>query len=408
VLKLEKFDNLPFEAFTGLEELHLIGKMPENCLLALPELKTLKIEDTESFDIRSLSPCRSLRNLSVETQNLANGLTGLESLKGLRSLALKHSDTGFENLAPLAHCGELESLTLEYTGDDTWKVQNIGELARLTGLKDLDLDNCTFDDSRFIKGLSSLTDIKISQNDRLAELHLPDDGMSLNWLSIYMCRSLESIVTGRLPRELEKFHVDTTAIRRLPSLTGVETILDCRINRNKNLADLDEMKSLSSVNRHIQLDLRGCRGLKDISGISNLRLAMLVLDTARIPKGSNVHVRTLVMEGLKSLAGIGRFPSLRNLNIRGNEYLRELTDLRDAVRVVTLKAAKCPSITSLEGLQHLKELDYLDIVDMRNLKDIGAVKGLTIGNMFIAGSNFKKADFPPHLQPSIDSTSKPY
>ena len=407
-LKVAYAEGLSLRNFTNLEELKIETKYGVIGPISIPSLKKFIAKGLESFDTALLTGCTSLEHLCVETKAVHNGLNGLESLKNLRSLELIHSEIGIDTLAAIAHCPGLETLILEYKGDEVWSPGDLSVVSRLSGLRILKLSNCHFEDSRFLKGLSRLEYIDIYKNERLVEMHLPDDASELESIYICSCPSMKKLVPGILPRQLNRLHIIGTGIESVPNLNGLDTIYDFEIYGNESLVDLTGLSGLVYINDLYELSLDGCSNIKDLSCISNLRITKLSLTTPELPAGEMPHVSYLKWHCAQSLKGIGRFTGLRYLEMLQNEGIGDLKDLGEATRLVCLKIQKCMNVKTLDGLQHLKELDFINMVDLKSLKDIQAVKDLTIGQMLIAGSNFKKGDFPQHLQPGIDWATKPW
>lgn len=407
-LKVENAEGLGFGNFTKLEKLEIDTKYGVIGTISIPTLKIFVASGLDSFDPGSLAGCTFLEYLSVETKSVKNGLLGLGSLTKLKTFKLTHTDNRIDCLSPIASCAGLETLVLEYEGEGAWSPGDVGIISQLSCLRVLDFHDCHFEDSRFLKGLTRLEYLVIYKNESLTELHLPEDGSALENISINECPSMKKIRPGSLPRQLERLHITGTDIESIPKLSGLDTVYDFSINYNEHLTELEGLSGLVFINDLYELSLDGCPNIKDLSGISKLRISRLSLSTPELPAGELPHVAILKLFNTKSIKGIGRFTGLRYLEIVPNEELGDLKDIGEAVRLVGLKIQKCTNIRSLAGLEHLKELDYINMVDLKSLKDIDAVKDLTISQMLIAGSNFKKGDFPLHLQPGIDWATKPW
>ena len=113
----------------------------------LQELKTLKINNTNTSNLEGIQHCKNLEELSIIDCNVSD-ISVLSALTSLKSLNL---DTNYiKDISPLAELNKLEVISLSSN-----YISNVNPLSNLRNLKVLDLsDNCISD----LRPLSNIKD----------------------------------------------------------------------------------------------------------------------------------------------------------------------------------------------------------------------------------------------------------
>jgi hypothetical protein len=153
------------------------------------------------------------------------------------------------------------------------------------------------------------------------------------------------------------------------------------------------------------LDLSGCTAIRDLSGISNIRISHLKLSTEELPEGVFPHIACLSLDRVRSLNGIGPFSCIRHLDLQ-DAGISDLKDISEAKGLFRLEIWNCPNAVSLEGLQHLEGLYILHLERLRSLKDASAVNDLTLVRFKFEGAKFEEKDFSVHIRQAIPKKEK--
>ena len=112
-------------------------------------------------------------------------------------------------------------------------------------------------------------------------------------------------------------------------------------------------------------------------------------------------IKHLVLQDVESLEGIEQFPETEILNLEESN-VKDLKGIGKLKNLKYLNLRACKNLTTLDGIEELTLLKFLGINYTTNLSDIKSLEKIMINVVCIRNSNFKKIDFPDHLQNSID------
>ena len=210
-------------------------------------------------------------------------------------------------------------------------VKNYDDLAYLTGLESLTIQNGTGDSLESLRNLSylttlSLTDCLVTTEDLQVIGALP----SLTKLTLNGC-SLSNIENLNTASKLTNLNLSNNAIRDLSPLSFMNNLADLNLSHN----------ALNSLNA--------------LSSLSSLK----VLDVS--------------YNSLSSLAPLGSCESLTKLYV-GNNNLENLAGI-ESIKTLTTLSASFNSLTDVTALQTMKSITNLDISNNK-LTDISCLASL--------------------------------
>ena len=156
---------------------------------------------------------------------------------------------------------------------------------------------------------------------------------------------------------LEKLTIKDTNVSIVSDLSRLKKLKTLLFDFNpelKNLSGIADLENLES------LGIRNCKGLSDLSHISDLKKLL------------NVQIND---SGITSVKGIKNLPVLKNINLNDNPRLESIDEISriSSLEIVTLNG--CQNIKSLLPLTKLTNLSFLR-VDKHNLQNIEGVSSL--------------------------------
>jgi len=403
----------PLNQFTNLKKASLRGVDRVEQTLQIPSLKDLNIVSA-SLSSEVLSGCTGLETLSLSSIHLTNGIEGISAMPQLKKLSLGFSSTDLSTLAPLAKCTELEKISITGPYKTNLSLSNLSPLSQLSKLQQINLQYVSVLDTTALSPMPWLKELRISNNNTIVELHIPDQAKELTHLSIQRCSKLKKVICSNWPETGLYLRLEDCGIEETPPFTGAKSFNSVSLTGCDELRKLDSFEpietipGLSSWRNTRQFNLNGCPKLEDISGICRIPFDELILTTANIPHAGDFSLlKQLTVPKLESLVGIAQFSGLTQLNLYGNEVISDISLVRELANLERLTLRNCKSLTSLEGIQHCKNLKHLNLADTEKLSDISALEGMMIEELFINGCLLKKSDFPTHLEDFIDWQTKP-
>jgi len=392
-----------------------------NCALAetrLKELAEIRLSATRytgPYEYRALNPLKTiepiktlpnLKKVALRVHDV--DLSPLTELPQLEDLEVGGESIGFAvkvkiDAAPLATLKAIKRLS--FHTHSMQRVRNIGHIAKLTTLEDLDISFQNVMDSSVVANLTKLRKLSIRSNP-LKDL----SGLAL-------LTELEELDIGYVPaqdlrplanlKKLRDLSADGVGARDITAIAGLTRLEKLNLGNNHissldALSGLSRLKALSIFANHELTSIEGLRALPleelflvedrltDISVLGAIQtLKLLDLERNRI-----VDVRPLA--GLKNLVDLrlaknqiadasplGAIGSLRALNVGENKlttlvgleplqledltvYYNEIPSLEPIAKMTTLKRLAIngnpiPSVAPLAGLINLESLFALGL-----------------------------------------------
>lgn len=255
----------------------------------------LKIEGDDIADLSGLSGLNNISQFTVSQNPLLKDLQGLSSITSMGTVFITYNE-GLESFDGLDALEQLGSLLVR--GNSSLRsMQGLSSLHRVGG-----------------------GEFRIAINDSLESL----DGLE----------SLETVV-GELVIEDNDSLLDIDALSSLSEVT-IEPTYSIRIQRNRSLANLDGLASLTKVPGSLIIHLND--SLADIDGLSNLAEVGAWLHIA-----AN-HELTEV-DGLRNLAEAGSLGLVNNAKLQGVDGLSGLIQVRGVFEI-----SWNPALSNLSGL----------------------------------------------------------
>ena len=311
----------------------------------LINLTSLSLNNNNITDITALSGLTSLTFLNLSNNSIID-ITPLSKCTSLTSLGL--SNNNITDITPTSKCINLKTLDLRgnvgidgnrenYTSEEIAKLDKIGEildrngtiyvdldkLGLFTNYKTLDLSNQNMTNLLYLKGLTNLTSLTLSNNQITLE-----DEESRDILS-----SMTKLTTLNLSNN------NLTNISAINSLTNLTNLYLNGKNNNIDLSEIDD------IINNVALSLSEGQGETfencDSSKITKLRISQYSsgFDMSYISSLKNLNYLAIVTPNIENLNVISNISSLQTLilnscNLHNNlpnvnfSGLTNLTDLR--------------------------------------------------------------------------------
>ena len=156
---------------------------------------------------------------------------------------------------------------------------------------------------------------------------------------------------------LEKLTIKDTNISTVTDLSRLKNLKTLLFNFNPELKNLSGITGLDNLEN---LGIKNCRGLLDLSHISDLK------------KLSTLQVNDC---GINSSKGLKNLPMLKNINLNDNSQLENIDEISQisSLKIVTLSG--CQNIKTLYSLTKLSNLSFLR-VDKHNLQTVEGISSL--------------------------------
>jgi hypothetical protein len=263
-----------------------------------------------------------------------NSLNGLDRFTGLKGLELEQCSIR-GNLQIRGKLPDIERLVLE----DIY-VKSLLELEIFTKLEKLKLHHCT--DLESLAGLEQLTNLE--------ELELID------------CRNLHNLQGEKVSKLkiLILTGIDVKSLLELARFTKLEKL---HLKRCSNLTSLEVLDRLTNLE---ELELTYCSKLDNIQGGPVTRPKKLILNET----------------GVKSLAGLERFTNLEKLVVASCTDLKSLQGLETLTKLGELKLTDCKNLDNLQNVpvSGLTELTLVNtgVTSLAELGHFTKLKALTI------------------------------
>lgn len=322
LISLKHLKNLTLYSEETLTDFAVIGKLPEletlrletyglrgtDFLKNLPNLKQLEITGAQIHMLSGLENCSALETLSIDCCEELKDMTAVESLTGLQELAL---DMPYGCQEPnLESLTSLKKLSLSYVTDCSY-------LENLTALTELHLDGCALPETLDPTKLTSLSTLSLTFPYHEQEL-----------AAVERFPSLE-----RIDLQGIEVYKDISGIFNMPHL------------RELNLRDVDCEIDFDAVSENPSLEILRMENLFLFKNIEISRDGIF----------TGIDYDEVSLED--HMAFFRKFPSLRELYLRGNE----LTDLSFVGELPTLEVLDI-SDNYITGLSPLAGLPSLKMV----------------------------------------------
>lgn len=232
------------------------------------------------------------------------------------------------------------SANAKLKSSDLWKIASLKvsnatsyeDLAYLTGLETLAIQNSSGDSLEGLKNMTYLTQLTIT----------------------------DSVVSSE----------DLKVIGALPSLTKL-TLSGCSLSNIENLNTASKLTTLNLSNNTI----RDLSALSFMSSLTDLNLSHNALDSLNaLSSLSSLKVLDVSYNALSSVAPLSSCSSLTKLYV-GNNSLENLSGIENIKKLSTLSAS-FNSITDITALQTMNSITNLDI-SSNKLTDISALASLS-------------------------------
>jgi hypothetical protein len=402
--------------FRNLEKLNLNDITDSNFDLKLNKLKNIKIEFSSQdliFSFKNLASCTLLEEIDLygnfsKTIAIDNGLTDLANLVHLKKLSIYNfKGSSLNSLLPLQHCKNLEILSLksEYSGT-SMPLSSLDGLQHCTQLQELLIDKAKITDTTALVGLENLKSIEVN-SDVIERFHLPKNAKKMTKINFESCSKLIEFSDAEFAESLSWLDLSGTAIKSFPYFSGVKSIPLLRLNNCSSLLDFKGMRDLDSIYMsYRKLEFNGCHNLQNIDDLLDLAKGCLKLDIKKIPKPiKNNTIKTIELLKVEDLDGIEQFTELEEIIMSSYNDVAPVSSLVALAKLKNLKRISISgseTLTTLQGLENFTHLEKLDITRTGILTDVSALANVQIDTLYISGCFLKKADFPKHLQDSID------
>ena len=306
-------------------------------------------------------------------------------------------------------------------------VKNYDDLAYLTGLETLSIQNGTGDSFESLRNLSyltslSLTDCLVSMDDLQVIGSLP----SLTKLTLNGC-SLSNIENLGTASKLTTLNLSNNAIRDLSPLSFMTDLTDLDLSHNA----LDSLNALSSLSSLKVLDvsynslssiapLSSCASLtklyvgnnllENLSGLEGIQsLATLsapsnsITDVSALQALNSITNLDISSNKLTDISCLASLNKLQKLNFSRNE-VKKLPEWDTDCALVTIDGSynKLGSITTLAGYKHLNEviMDYNNLYYVNSLANCPKlIKVSVYGNEISDVSDLTKKDIIVNYNP---------
>lgn len=309
----------------------------------LTEFVVTPSEENPTTPIESLDDLKNFVNLQTVVLWNETGVkdySPLSSIPSLTSLSLINAQLTNKQLAGIAECASLTSLTI-----DGNLLTDLSPLNKLTGLQTLSAQGNQLRQPGTLARLTQLGSLNLSRN-QISDL-----------------RALSALSGLRELVMQENSIASLSGISSLSSLT--------RLDLSKNpLTALTGISNLGSLNLLVVADCR----ISDISGLEGSN-ALLTLDLSGNPISNFAPLRTIPITtlrvancGITSLSEICSVRTLQTLDLSGNAGLTKLNDISLLPTITDLDISRTgvTSVATLNGCASLRRLTVQGL----NLRDL--------------------------------------
>lgn len=311
----------PHPKLEFLEIRNFMGnKFPSWMMTSLfPAMRTLTIDNAKNL---------------IEWMEAATSLTEVVVFPCLEELFLRKCD---QLRSVPSHFPSLQKLEID-SMDSSKPMENISKkLTTLTSLTSLTIEN--------VRGLASLPEVMLKNNQNLANLEIRDCG-KLSCIAPHVfgcCASLESLCVSKCHN-----------IRSLPDGLHTLSLKELIVDNCPRLEFIPVTHALTSL---LKLSVKYCRSLKSVPTLHGF---------------ASLHQLEIEgFHGTSPLIGLESCTSLHSLRIYGCECLTHLPNgLKILVSLEELTISRCPSlqtIPSLDNLAHLRELKISFCAGLKSL-----------------------------------------
>lgn len=304
--------------------------------------------------------------------------TGLKGLTNLHTLTAPGTVLDNKSASTISKLEKLRVLNI----DSTW-VTNISFLKDLTSLVDLDVSNNKIVDATAIKNLEKLVTLRI-QNTNIRDIEFVSSLKNLNYLNVSYTKISDVSILGKLEK-LRFLLLQYTAISDLKFAQDLKSLRWL----HAGATEINDIRPIAKCTRIQHLYLNKTK-LTDLTGIGELHeLQHLSLSESTVSDISSiVDLATLnyldlektTITSLPTMSGLKRL-SFLGLGSTGISSLKELENL-ERLSVLSVDRTNINSIRPLSRARRLKYLDisFTDVADLSPLRNNQTLETLHINH----------------------------
>jgi hypothetical protein len=389
------------KSLAGLDRLRSVSRLELTGLplATLKELSALQMANEISLaGLDQLQDLRGLESVAWTVLTIRQNAS-LRSLDGLRTPAetrevMIMTNPKLEDLGPLTQLKYVINLSLSALP----ALKTLEPLAGLRVIGVLSIDNCNgLHDLTGLAGLETLrTTLTVSQNQQLRTLNglavrdgVPDATLSDNPL-------LESI-PGLGASDGTFGNVELTNLPALKTLADLKGLVHGGRLTIRGCDGLSDLSGLSQLQTIDYLELADCLGLQSFNGVDALESISDGLLIGGLPKLSSAQgfkklTRAAAMSigqanALQSLVGFESLTSVDALSVENNAQLQNLHGLENVSTIQSVDLQNNSSLKSLEGLSAVVELQSLSVFGNVMLTSLQGLNALSTVEQMMLSSN---------------------
>jgi hypothetical protein len=407
-LEMNVFEVDYMNQFVNLKRIEFAGLTNFSGSIDLPNLEKLHLtfigdfnmpDSLNLFTFDSIRNCKKIKEIYISKATIKGGLTVLENMFDLESFTLYYCIANeLDSLVPFKNATKL----VEINFHTSWRkevvpLKSLNGLENCINLSSLIIGRSILEDTNALLELKQLKEI-IIEVSKIKMMTLPKSLKHLKQLLLSNA-PIEKITETQVPESIDRIQLNYLNVDNIDFLKGIKEIKWLEIWGCSLLKDLKGLSTLQSLERY---EIRKCYNLTDVNDFLKLNISEWNLCFQKIP--SNIipnKLKHLVLQDIETLEGIEQFPETEILNLEGSN-VKDLKGIGKLKNLKYLNLGACKNLTTLDGIEELTSLKFLGINYTTNLSDIKSLEKIMINVVCIRNSNFKKIDFPDHLQNSID------
>lgn len=317
-----------------------------SALIKSSKLEELNLSGIDAYDITPLSELLLLEKLNLNS-SFRYHKPDLDALKGLTSLTslTLSNNIGFNNINVIGSFSELSELNLSGVN-----VASVSFLRKLSSLKILDLSN----NSR-LSDISHLSELKLLEQLDISGNYNLDDISSLNHLINLKKLNISNLFSQG---------VDLSSLK---SLEGMEEL----IAKGNNYRGLDNLSLLKGL---VKLDLSDSNlsSLFDFNLLENLeyldisRNSLVSISSLENATGLT-YLDASYNSELSQIDDVANLLSLKTFYLKSNRALTEISNLEGLVSLTEIDLAGSENILSIDILMKLKNLESINLQGLKRI-----------------------------------------
>jgi len=374
------FNEIPLVA----DEVERTGRIPHfatctdlSLVVGLNGLKEIDLDASETKGLERIGELASLEAITFE--RLTAGSTFLDALpRTLRTIRLQGSGLPDGNWI-----GQLQSLTnATIIGMSEFEALRVIEGA--IELKDIAIVGSNFRDANALKRLMNLESLYLAGLSDFTDVNALADHNTLENLVLEDCRQLSSIPLDAGYGRLKSLQIEQPRSKMV--LSGrLETGSELRKLHLSEVSGVESLEPFAEASKLEAVELFDCRGLKDVSALSNLS-QLREVDLGSLNLASLVELPGLRLEriSLGSVSAVtgnsfsGGLPAATAVTIERCVKIESLDFLQNSTNLSTLRLSTMPRISSLGPLAGKLYLTSLDLIDCDGISSLHALQGMPL------------------------------